>query len=223
MLKGEIDIYPEYTGTAWLFILKESPMKNPDSLYAALKTTYAGQFNLEWACRLGFNNTFTLALPESVAQNQHINTFSELAVQSNQFVFGAEFDFFEREDGFSGLNKVYPFNFKNEVELDINLKFQALENQTVDVINAFSTDSRIRQMNLRVLKDDKQFFPAYQAGIVVRNESLRKYPELKGLFERLENSISDSAMLQLNYEVEIENKSPNEVAANFLKQRKLLK
>jgi osmoprotectant transport system permease protein len=158
-----------------------------------------------------------------VAQNQHINTFSELAVQSNQFVFGAEFDFFEREDGFSGLNKVYPFNFKNEVELDINLKFQALENQTVDVINAFSTDSRIRQMNLRVLKDDKQFFPAYQAGIVVRNESLRKYPELKGLFERLENSISDSAMLQLNYEVEIENKSPNEVAANFLKQRELLK
>jgi glycine betaine/choline ABC-type transport system substrate-binding protein len=198
-------------------------MKNPDSLYAALKTTYAGQFNLEWACRLGFNNTFTLALPESVAQNQNINTFSELAVQSNQFVFGAEFDFFEREDGFSGLNKVYPFNFKNEVELDINLKFQALENQTVDVINAFSTDSRIRQMNLRVLKDDKQFFPAYQAGIVVRNESLRKYPELKGLFERLENSISDSAMLQLNYEVEIENKSPNEVAANFLKQRELLK
>jgi osmoprotectant transport system permease protein len=78
-------------------------------------------------------------------------------------------------------------------------------------------------MNLRVLKDDKQFFPAYQAGIVVRNESLRKYPELKGLFERLENSISDSAMLQLNYEVEIENKSPNEVAANFLKQRELLK
>jgi glycine betaine/choline ABC-type transport system substrate-binding protein len=109
------------------------------------------------------------------------------------------------------------------VELDINLKFQALENHTVDVINAFSTDSRIRQMNLRILKDDKQSFPAYQAGIVIRNETLQQYPELKGLFKHLENTISDSTMIQLNYEVEIEKKSPNEVAANFLKQHKLLK
>lgn len=223
MLKGEIDIYPEYTGTAWLFILKEPQMNNPDSLYSALKKAYAGQFNLEWVCRLGFNNTFTLALPESEAQNQKITTFSELAQKSNGFIFGAEFDFFEQDDGFTGLNKIYPFNFKSNVELDINLKFQALENNTVDIINAFSTDSRIRQMNLRVLKDDKQFFPAYQAGIVIRNESLQKYPELKGLLKRLENTISDSAMLQLNYEVEIEKKSPNEVAANFLKQHKLLK
>ena len=223
MLKGEIDIYPEYTGTAWLFILKEPHIKNPDSLYSALTKAYDEQFNLEWACRLGFNNTFTLALPELVAQNQKITTFSELAVKSKLFVFGAEFDFFEREDGFTGLNKVYPFNFKNEVELDINLKFQALENHTVDVINAFSTDSRIRQMNLRVLKDDKQFFPAYQAGIVIRKESLQTYPELKGLLKRLENMISDSTMMQLNYEVEIEKKSPSQVAVNFLKQHKLLK
>jgi osmoprotectant transport system permease protein len=203
MLKGEIDIYPEYTGTAWLFVLN------------------AKQFNLNWVCRLGFNNTFTLALPEAVDQNENITTFSELAQKSNQFIFGAEFDFYEREDGFAGLSKVYPFNFKNKVELDINLKFQALENHTVDVINAFSTDSRIRQMNLRVLKDDKQFFPAYQAGIVVRNEILQQYPELKGLLERLGNTISDTEMLRLNYEVEIEKKSPNEVAAGFLKKNKL--
>jgi osmoprotectant transport system permease protein len=223
MLNGEIDIYPEYTGTAWLFILKEPQMNNPDSLYSALKKAYAEQFNLEWACRLGFNNTFTLALLETVAQNKNITTFSELAQKSNGFIFGAEFDFFEREDGFTGLNKVYPFNFKNEVELDINLKFQALENHTVDVINAFSTDSRIRQMNLRLLKDDKQFFLAYQAGIVIRNETSQKYPELNRLIKRLENTISDSAMLQLNYQVEIEKKSSNEIAANFLKQHKLLK
>jgi osmoprotectant transport system permease protein len=221
MLKGEIDIYPEYTGTAWLFVLKEPQIDQPDSLYSALKKAYAKQFNLNWVCRLGFNNTFTLALPEAVDQNENITTFSELAQKSNQFIFGAEFDFYEREDGFAGLSKVYPFNFKNKVELDINLKFQALENHTVDVINAFSTDSRIRQMNLRVLKDDKQFFPAYQAGIVVRNEILQQYPELKGLLERLGNTISDTEMLRLNYEVEIEKKSPNEVAAGFLKKNKL--
>lgn len=223
ILKGEIDIYPEYTGTAWLFVLKKPQINHPDSLYAALKAIYAKQFKLEWVCRLGFNNSFTLALPEIVAQKENIRTFSELAAKSNQFVFGAEFDFFEREDGFTGLNKVYPFHFKNKVELDVNLKFQALENHTVDVINAFSTDSRIRQMNLRVLKDDRLFFPAYQAGIVIRNKTKQKYLELNGLFDRLEGLIDDATMLQLNYEVEIEKKSPGEVAQAFLKSHGLIK
>lgn len=223
MLKGEVDIYPEYTGTAWLFVLKKAQINNPDSLYSALKTEYAEEFNLDWTCRLGFNNTFTLALPEEIAESEHINTFSELAAKSNQFIFGAEFDFFERADGFIGLNKIYPFRFKSKVELDINLKFQALENHTVDVINAFSTDSRIRQMKLRVLKDDKQFFPAYQAGIVLRNETQKKYPELKALFEQLEGQINDAMMLQLNYEVEIEKKSPTVVALTFLESHGLIK
>jgi len=223
MQKGEIDIYPEYTGTAWLFVLKKSQINNPDSLYSALKKAYADQFKLNWVCRLGFNNTFTMALPEALAQDKKIRTFSQLAAKSEQFTFGAEFDFFEREDGFTGLNKVYPFNFKNKVELDVNLKFQALENHTVNVINAFSTDSRIRQMNLRVLTDDKLFFPAYQAGIVIRYETQQKYPELVGLFEGLEGLINDFTILQLNYEVEIEKKSPNDVAQTFLKSHGLIK
>lgn len=222
MLKGEIDIYPEYTGTAWLFVLKKPHINQPDSLYLALKNAYAEQYNLNWICRLGFNNTFTLALPEDVAQNENITTFTELAAKSKQFTFGAEFDFFEREDGFNGLAKVYPFNFKSNVELDVNLKFQALENNTVDVINAFSTDSRIRQMNLRVLKDDQLFFPAYQAGIVIRSETQQKFPELTGLLEQLDGLIDDKTMLQLNYEVEIEKKSPDEVALYFLKLHELI-
>ena len=223
MLKGEIDIYPEYTGTAWLFVLKEPQINNPDSLFTKLEKAYAEQFDLNWLCRLGFNNTFSLALPENIAKENNIATFSELANKSNNYIFGAEFDFFEREDGFAGLKSVYPFNFKSIVELDINLKFQALQNNTVDVINAFSTDSRIKQMKLRVLKDDKQFFAAYQAGIVARNETLQKFPQLSGVLKRLEELINDSTMLQLNYFVEIDNKSPDEVARTFLKSHGLIK
>lgn len=223
MLAGEIDIYAEYTGTAWLFVLKEPQINNPDSLYLALKKTYAEKFRLDWVCRLGFNNTFTLALPETLAQKENIRTFSDLAAKSNQFIFGAEFDFFEREDGFPGLKKAYPFNFKNTVELDVNLKFQAIENHTVDVINAFSTDSRIHQMKLRVLKDDHLFFPAYEAGIVIRHETEQKYPELDGLFERLDGLIDDATMMQMNYEVEIEQIAPNEVAQTFLKSKGIIK
>ncbi len=222
MLSGEIDIYPEYTGTAWLFVLKKPPMNNPDSLYNVLKTTYSEKYGLTWVCRLGFNNTFTLALPETIAQREQIKTFSDLARKSNQFIFGAEFDFFEREDGFPGLSRTYGFNFKDQVELDINLKFQALENHTVDVINAFSTDSRIRQMHLRVLIDDKNYFPAYQAGIIVRNETLQKYPQLAGILNHLDGLIDDKKMLELNYEVEIRHKSPEKVAASFLQSNSLL-
>ncbi len=222
LLSGKIDVYPEYTGTAWLFVLKKPQIRNPDSLFSALKTAYTEKYGLTWACRFGFNNTFTLAMPEVIANKENIKTFSELASRSDQFTFGAEFDFYEREDGFKGLSAAYPFNFKNKVELDVNLKFQALANHTVGVINAFSTDSRIRQMKLRVLRDDKHFFPTYQAGIVVRNEILLHYPELVGILKRLQGTIDDKKMLELNYEVEIARKTPEEVAASFLKANNLL-
>jgi osmoprotectant transport system permease protein len=221
ILAGEVDIYPEYTGTSWLFVLKEPQLNDPDSLYDALKKAYAEKYGLYWTGRLGFNNTFTLAMPENVAQRENIRTFSDLAAISDRYTLGAEFDFFEREDGFSGLAQIYPFNFQRLVELDVNLKFQALENRTVDVINAFSTDSRIREMNLRVLKDDKLFFPAYEAGMVVRMETLDMHPGLKELFERLAGTIKDSTMLQMNFQVEILKRSPEVVASEFLDEHLL--
>lgn len=109
------------------------------------------------------------------------------------------------------------------MELDINLKFNALENKTVDVINAFSTDSRIKQMNLRTLRDNKNYFSVYQAGIVVRQKTLEKYPELKKVLEKAGNTINDSTMTMLNYQVEILNKSPEEVAEAFLKSKGIIK
>ena len=222
MLKGDIDIYPEYTGTSWLFVLKKKRINDADSLYTKLKEDYQRQYNLTWLCRFGFNNTFTLAMPDALARKYKIKTFSGLARKSPDLNFGAEFDFFERDDGFKGLKKMYPFHFKKTVELDINLKFQALENHTVDVIDAFSTDSRIKQMNLRVLEDNKNFFPSYQAGIVARTETLQKYPELLQLLKELEGTINDSIMLHMNYEAEIDNKPAAEIAHAFLATHHLI-
>ncbi len=223
MLSGEIDIYPEYTGTAWLFVLKKKKISNPDTLFNDLADIYNKEFHLTWVTRFGFNNTYTLAMFDTTASREGIKTISDLAPKSNRYRFGAEFDFFERDDGFYGLSALYSLNFKKIVELDINLKFNALENGTVDIIDAFSTDSRIRQMNLRTLIDDKNYFPAYQAGIVVRNETLKKYPELKSLLEQLNNTIDDSTMTMLNYEVDISNKSTEEVASAFLRSKGLIK
>jgi osmoprotectant transport system permease protein len=223
MLSGEIDIYPEYTGTAWLFVLKKQKISNADTLFNALTDIYFKEYQLSWITRFGFNNTFTLALSDTTALREGIKTISDLAPVSSRFDFGAEFDFFERDDGFSGLSSLYSLKFNKIVELDINLKFNAMENGTVSIINAFSTDSRIKQMNLRTLRDDKNYFPAYQAGIVVRNETLKKYPELEPLLLQLYNTINDSTMTRLNYEVEIGKKSTEEVASAFLRSKGLIK
>lgn len=223
MLSGELDIYSEYTGTAWLFVLKKEKINDPDSLYYSLQSLYKKEYGLLWVTRFGFNNTFTLALQEDLARRENIVSISDLASKSKKYTFGAEFDFFEREDGFKGLSEKYALEFKKATELDINLKFNALENRTADVINAFSTDSRIKQMNLRILKDDRKYFPAYQAGIIVRQETLDKYPELKMILEKAGNTINDSTMTNLNYQVEIMKKSPEEVAEDFLKFKGLIK
>lgn len=223
MLAGGIDIYPEYTGTAWMFVLKKQKISNPDTLFNALSSIYNKKYQLTWVTRFGFNNTFTLAMYDTTASREGITTISDLVHKSHGSRFGAEFDFFEREDGFSGLSRAYSLNFSKNVELDINLKFSALENRTVDIINAFSTDSRIKQMNLRTLRDDKDYFPAYQAGIVVRNETLKNHPELEPLLLKLNNTIDDSTMTKLNYEVEIKKKSTEEVAYNFLRSKGLVK
>ncbi len=223
ILSGEIDIYPEYTGTAWLFVLKKKEISNPDTLFYDLADIYNKEYHLTWVTRFGFNNTYTLAMFDTTASRVGIKTISDLAPKSNRYRFGAEFDFFERDDGFYGLSRLYSLNFKKIIELDINLKFKALENGTVDVIDAFSTDPLIKQMNLRTLRDDKNYFPAYQAGIVVRNETLKNHPELEPLLAGLNNTINDSTMTMLNYQVEINKKSAKEVAYSFLKSKGLVR
>ncbi|WP_319402025.1 glycine betaine ABC transporter substrate-binding protein [uncultured Anaeromusa sp.] len=223
MLNGDIDIYPEYTGTAWLFVLKEDQGKTKELMYDALKKAYSEKFHIKWLGRYGFNNTYTLALPEKIAVDNNINTFSELANASSQYVLGAEYDFFEREDGYKGLSKMYGFNFKNTKEIDIGLKYVAIASKKVDVINAFSTDGLLLKEKLRVLKDDRNYFPTYEAATLIREETLKKYPELDKLLGQLTGKISDEKMIKMNYAVEIEKKDPSLVAKEFLREEGMIK
>ena len=223
MVKGEVDMYPEYTGTSWLFVLKHEKALPKDEMYAQLKKEYEDKFNFEWLGLLGFNNTFTLSMKREEAEKNNIKTFSDLAKASNQYRFGAEFDFFEREDGYPGLKKVYGFDFKKLVELDINLKYKAMEGKEVDVINSFSTDSLIKKYDLVTLQDDKDYFPSYNAGFVIKKETLKKYPEIKPLIEKLNGMLDDETMTNLNYQVEVENKNPQDVARKFVEEKGLIK
>lgn len=220
MLSGDLDVYVEYTGTAWLNVLEKDLPENHLIDFTKLGKLYEENYDLKWLGLLGFNNTYGLAIEKDNPDSQNITTYSDLAARSNQFTFGAEFDFFERSDAFPGLKKVYPFQFKSLEEMDINLRYQAFEQGKINAVDVFTTDAQIKNLNLKVLKDDKNYFPYYEAGIVIRQEILKKYPEVEGILSDLAGQISTEKMQELNYEVEIQNKSPAEVAKAFLKTLK---
>jgi glycine betaine/choline ABC-type transport system substrate-binding protein len=221
IVSGEIDMYPEYTGTGWLLVLKEEPIYDPQKLYEAVKKAYDETYNIHWSGLYGFNDTYGVAVKKSLADRYGLKTYSDLAKVSGEVTFGANYDFYEREDGFPGLEKAYGFSFKNKVELDIGLKYEAINSGQVDAINVFSTDGRLRQEGLVVLEDDKNFFPSYYAATLVRNETLDKYPELDEVLEKLNGKISNDEMIEMNYLVEIEKMDPGTVATDFLKKEGL--
>jgi glycine betaine/choline ABC-type transport system substrate-binding protein len=222
MISGEIDIYPEYTGTAWLFVLKEKTNLSPIDIYKGVKEQYHEKFKITWFNIYGFNNTYSLAIKPALAKQYKIKTYSDLAKHADKFIFGAEYDFFEREDGYSGLQKVYGINFKTNKELDIGLKYEAISSGKVDIINSFSTDGLLRKYKLKVLKDNKNFFPAYQAATLIREDTLKKYPELVNILKKLEGQINNIEMITLNYLVESEKKDPKVIAEDFLYKKGLL-
>lgn len=221
MISGEIDLYPEYTGTGWLFVLKEELIRDPQDLYNAVKQGYDEEYGIYWSGLYGFNDTYGLATKRDLAEDYGLETYADLAKVSQDLRFGAEYDFYEREDGYPGLKEAYGFDFKDMVELDIGLKYVAISTDNVDVINVFSTDAMLKKENLVVLKDNENFFPSYFAATLVRNETLTKYPELKDVIEKLTNQISDDEMIEMNYLVEVENKDPKVVASEFITKKGL--
>jgi len=222
IISGEIDLYPEYTGTGWMFVLENNLIEDPDEMYEKTKEAYQEEFDLLWLDQYGFNNTFTLAVNAEKAKELGIETYSDLAENSEELVFGAEYDFYERDDGFNAIKDVYGFNFKDTKEMDIGLKYKAIESGEVDVINAFSTDGLLDEYGLKVLEDDKNFFPSYYASTVVKNETLKEYPELKDVLNMLSNNISEEEIRNLNNKVESKNEEPEDVAREFLKEKGLL-
>ena len=221
MESGEFDIYPEYTGTAWNMVLKNEELYT-EELFDQLQQEYQDDYSMEWTGMYGFNNTYGMVVRREIAEQYDLHTYSDLAAVSDQLVFGAEYDFFEREDGYDALCETYGLNFKETMDLDIGLKYQALDQEQIDVMVVFTTDGQLSASDVVVLEDDKQFYPSYLCGNVVRGEVLEAHPELDGVFEKVTGLISDSDMAQMNYEVETEGREPEDVAEEYLESHGLL-
>ncbi|MDL2319093.1 ABC transporter permease subunit [Eubacteriales bacterium OttesenSCG-928-A19] len=221
MEKGEFDLYPEYTGTGWNDVLKMDTQYD-EGLFPELEAQYRERFDMEWVGMYGFNNTFGLAVRKEIADQYGLKTYSDLAAVSDQLVFGAEYDFFERGDGYDPLVERYGFRFARTVDLDIGLKYQAIDQGEIDVMVIFTTDGQLSTADITVLEDNLGFYPSYLCGNVVRGEALTKHPELRDVLLRLQGVLSDSDMARLNYLVEGDGQEPREVARTFLVEKGLL-
>ena len=221
MVKGEFDLYPEYTGTSWEAVLKKEASYD-ESKFDELQKEYKEKYNLEYVNLYGFNNTYGLAVNKDIAEKYNLKTYSDLAAVSNNLIFGAEYDFFEREDGYKELQKVYNVDFKKKIDMDIGLKYQAMKDKKIDVMVIFTTDGQLAISDVVVLEDDKKMYPSYRAGTVVRSEILSEYPELKPVLEKLNNILDDKTMADLNYQVESKGKKPEDVAREYLQEKGLL-
>lgn len=222
MVKGEFDIYPEYTGTSWREVLKKTDLPNADTLYKELSKEYDEKYNLEWEGLYGFNNTYGLAIREDLAEKYNIKTYSDLAKYADKFTFGAEYDFYEREDGYDALCDTYGLKFKKTVDMDIGLKYNAIKSKEIDVMNVFTTDGQLTSSNVVLLEDDKDFYETYYCGTVIRKEVLEAHPELEDVLMKMENILTESEMAKLNYKVETDGVDEKEVATEFLQSKGLL-
>lgn len=212
----DIDMYVEYSGTAFVDLLKNKPISDVEKVYNTSKKELKEKYNIEVLEQMRFNNTFVLAVTEETSKKYGLKTISDLAKVADQLIFGTGFEFLNREDGLLGLQKKYNFKITKSKALESSPKYIALNNNETQVVDAFATDGLLRKYNLVSLKDDKQFFPPYYAMPIIRKETLDKYPEIENILRKLSRALTDEVMTDLNYQVDELQKKPKDVARNFL-------
>lgn len=221
---GQVDLYPEYTGTGLLTVLKRPAVRNPQTVYNEVSAGYRKQYHLIWLKPAPMNDTQALAMTQAGSRQFGITTISQMAAKANQLVMVGPPEFPSRQDGLAGLKNAYgPIDLKRYVPVAIGLQYQALLSGSANVAVVFSTDGQIAADKLVVLKDDKSFFPAYQIAPVVRQSVLQKYPSIRPVLNRLAPFLTDAVMRRLNYEVDGKKQDPAAVAHSFLVANGLLK
>lgn len=220
--QGEIDLYPEYTGTGLTAILKQDVIRDPNEALTAVRRAYGKRFDARWMSPFGFNNTYAITVRKSDAKQHGWTTISDLQQQAPNLRAGFTGEFAERLDGYPGLSEKYGFRFGDVRDMDPAIMYSAIANGEVDVICAFMTDGRIAAYDLLTLEDDRQFFPPYYAAPVIRREILESHPQVGTAVNTLADVLDDATMQRLNNEVDEQKRNPAAVAREFLLAQRLL-
>jgi len=218
LLSGKVDLYPEYTGTAYAAILHHTPISNPRQVYEQVKQEYATQFGLDISLPLGFENTFAMLVRGEDARRLKLKTISDATPYAPGWRAGMGQDFMSRADGFPGFSKAYGLKFREVREMDLSLTYIALASKQVDLIAGNSTEGRIATLDLVQLEDDRRYFPPYEAVYVVRKAALT--PTLSEVLSKLSNAITTDEMRKLNYEVDGNKRDVKEVVREWAARRR---
>jgi osmoprotectant transport system substrate-binding protein len=215
--RGDIDLYPEYTGTGLLEVLHLPPMSDPKKIYDTVAAAYAKLYHLTWLPPSPMNDSQALATTKAISKAHNLTTLSELSKAAPQFRLATIQEFLARADGLQGLQKFYGgFDFKSVRTYDITLKYQALKEGAADIASAFSTDGAISTDDLVVLRDDRNFWPAYNVAPVVRQDALAREPRIATALDGVSPAITDRAAARMNAAVEGGKQDPSDVADAFL-------
>lgn len=217
MLAGEMDVYVEYTGTAFAAILKHKPISDAREVLSRVTEEYSSKFGIQWLDQLGFNNTYAILVRGDVARKLQLKTISDAARYAPQWRAGFGQDFMSREDGYAGFTKAYGLRFAAQPrEMELALTYRALAGRQVDMIAGNSTDGLIAKLDLFQLEDNRKYFPPYDAAPVLRKEALVSHPELERIINTLSGRITEERMRQLNDAVDGDHRDVKDVAREFL-------
>ncbi|WP_163653180.1 osmoprotectant ABC transporter substrate-binding protein [Listeria sp. PSOL-1] len=220
MVNGDVDITAtRYTGTDLVGPLKEAPIKDPKKALLAVQKGFQEKFHQTWFNSYGFANSYAFMVREDTAKEYHLKQISDMHSVQNQLVAGVDNSWMERQgDGYKAFSSDYHIDFKKIFPMQIGLIYTALKEKQMDVALGYSTDGRIPTYHLRVLKDDKKFFPPYDASPVATDQILKKHPAIKESLNKLAGTISTEEMQRLNYQADGKLKEPAVVAKEFLQK-----
>lgn len=224
LVNGDIDLYPEYTGTALATVLKLPPAHDPVAAMALVRAEYQAQFGVEWMDPLGFNNTFAMVIRGEDARTSKTATLSEAARYSPGWNLGVGYEFQQRSDGLAGLLKTYNLPILGSPKtMDLGLLYKALEQRHVSMVAGNATDGQLSVLDVLILQDDKRYFPPYDCALAVRRKSLEANPPLRQALTELAGLFTDLTMRKLNYQVDGAHRPVREVAEQFLRDAGLLR
>ena len=218
LLNHEIDLYPEYTGTALTAILKDAPDNDPARVLAHVRSAYADRFHVDWLDPLGIDNSFAMVVSGAGARAKHLDNLTDAATAGTAWALGVGYEFQQRPDGLAALDRIYHLRWTGSPQtMDLGLLYKALEGNQVTMIAANATDGLLSKLDLKVLADDKHAFPPYQVSIAASQDKLLETAGMREALQELSGKFTNQSMQQLNYQVDGEHRPVSQVAADFLK------
>lgn len=218
LLSGEIDLYPEYTGTGLGVVLREPTEGDPASILAKVRAGYAARFDLQWIAPSGIDNGNALLVTAGTARRLNLATLSDLAREAPRLTLAAGNEFADRADGLPGLRRVYGMQFGRLRQFAaLGLRYAALTHGQADVVNAYATDWQIAAGGYTALRDDRGLWPAYQLCAVMRGATLHDNPGLEAPLAAISLRLDNAVMQRLNREVDQDGDEPREVVRRFLR------